>query len=267
MNLHYLYYPLDYFFEAQQKANIKSIELWGGSPHFWLDHMTHSDCRIIKKKAFDYGLNIVVFTPENVAYQYQFAAQEPEQYCNSYKYFVNGIRAAAELECKIMAINSGWGYWNEYRETAWKRSADMLSRLADIAQQEGIVLAMETLRPEESKLVVTLKDAKKMFDEINHSSLKVMIDTVAMGVAGETLQQWFDVFRDNIVHTHFVDGKPYGHLILGDGCYPMDNFIRCLNENNYKGYLGQEITDDKYFDDPAAADVRNMEKFNNYIDS
>lgn len=266
MNLHYLYYSLDYFFDAQQRSGMQSIELLGCTPHFWLDYMTYSDCRTVRKKASERGLNIVVFTPENAVYQYQFAAQEPDQYEKSYKYFLNGIKAAAELGCKIMAVNSGWGYWNEVRETAWKRSRDMLARLADAAQQEGIVLAMETLRPEESKLVVTLKDAKRMFDEINHPSFKVMIDTIAMGVAGETLQQWFDVFGDNIVHTHFIDGRPYGHLVWGDGCYPMDSFIRCMNDNNYKGYLGQEITDGKYFDDPATADMRNMANFNRYIE-
>lgn len=82
---------------------------------------------------------------------------------------------AGELGCEIMAINSGWGYLNEDREEAWKRSSNMLSRLSDVASREGIKLAMESLRPEESQLVITLNDAKRMFDEINHPNLKVMI--------------------------------------------------------------------------------------------
>ena len=39
---------------------------------------------------------------------------------------------------------------NEDKEEAWKRSAAMLRRLADVAQENGITLVMESIRPEES---------------------------------------------------------------------------------------------------------------------
>ena len=39
----------------------------------------------------------------------------------SFGYFSNGIRLAAELGCEYMEVNSGWGYWNEDKEEAWKR--------------------------------------------------------------------------------------------------------------------------------------------------
>lgn len=266
MNIHYLYYSLDYFFDSLKAAGMKSVELWGGMPHFWMDHMTYDDCKAVRKKANERGLEIVVFTPESVSYQYQVASQSHEQFERSMKYFTNGIKAAAELGAKLVGINSGWGYWNEDSEEAWKRSAEGLSILASAAEREGITLAMETLRPEESRIVTTLDDCKKMFDEVDSKALKVMIDTIAMGVAGETIQQWFDTFGGNIVHTHFVDGRPYGHLVWGDGCYPMDKFIQALNDNNYTGYLGQEITDGRYYDDPAGADMRLMQNFNRFIE-
>jgi protein FrlC len=265
MNIHYQKYSLDYFLEAQQRAGIRSIALWGGTPHFWLDYMTYSDCRTIKKKVSDRGLNIVAFTAPSCTYQYQFSAPEPDQNKKSYRYFSNGIKVTAELGCKIMTINSGWGYWNEDRKIAWDRSREMIGRLADIARQEGIVLAMESLRPEETQLVITLNDAKRMYDEIDHPSLKIMIDTIAMGVSGETPQQWFDVFGKEIVYTHFIDGKPYGHLIWGDGNYSMDDFIQTLNDQNYTGFLGQELTDKRYFDNPYSADLQNMVKFSKYL--
>lgn len=57
-----------------------------------------------------------------------------------------------------MQCNSGWGYWNEDREEAWKRSREMLSRLADKAVELGLHLVMESLRPQESQLVTTLAE-------------------------------------------------------------------------------------------------------------
>ena len=133
MNIHYLNYSLDYFLDVQQRLGFKSLELWCGAPHVWLDHMRYYDAKAIQKKIQDRGLQVHVLTPENCLYPYQVAAKEPEHVQRSFSYFRNGIRLAEELGCSLMEINSGWGYWNEDREEAWKRSADMLSRLAEAA--------------------------------------------------------------------------------------------------------------------------------------
>ena len=39
MNIHYLFYSLDYFLDKQAELGFKTIELWGGAPHFYLDSM------------------------------------------------------------------------------------------------------------------------------------------------------------------------------------------------------------------------------------
>jgi protein FrlC len=176
-----------------------------------------------------------------------------------------GIRTAAELGCGTMVVNSGWGYRDEPREAAWARSRHMLGRLAEAAAREGVVLAMEALRPEESGLVTTLADARRMVAEVGHPALRVTVDTTAMGVAGETLQQWFDAFGAAIVHMHFVDGTPYGHLVWGDGDRPMAEFVQCLLRNGYRGFLGQELTDERYCSDPAAADAQNMGRWGEFL--
>jgi fructoselysine 3-epimerase len=265
MNIHYMRYSLDYFLDAQAAAGIKTIEFWTGVPHYYLDPMKYSDCRELKQKIESRDLKVKVFTPENCMYQYQFAATKPEIFENSFQYFSNGIKATAELGCKIMQCNSGWGYYDEDREDAWKRSREMLTKLAEVAQKEGVTLALESLRPEESNLVITVKDAKRMMDEINHPNMKVLVDTTAMGVAGETLQDWFDVFGKDIIHMHFVDGDPYGHLIWGDGKHNLEEFLITLQKNGYTGYLAQEITDSRYFKDPASHDIRNMKCFENFM--
>lgn len=265
MNIHYLYYSLEYFLDTQAALGVKTIELWAGAPHFFLDSMTYTDCREVRHKIESRGLQAKIITPENCVYQYQFAAQTPEIYEKSFGYFSNAIKAGVELGCETMAINSGWGYWNEDREEAWKRSAAMLSRLAELAKKEGICLAMESLRLQESNLVTTLKDAKRMFDEVNHPNLKIMIDTTAMGVADETIEKWFDVFGKDIIHMHFIDGNPYGHLIWGDGNHDLSKWLEVLETRGYTGYLGQEITDFSYYEDPASHDRRNMTAFEKFI--
>ena len=194
------------------------------------------------------------------------AAKETEHRERSFQYFQNGIRLAEALGCSMMEINSGWGYWNEDRQEAWKRSADMLSRLAGVAGQHGITLVMESLRPEESQIVTNLEQEKQMLEAVNSPHLKPMADLCAVSVAGETLKDWFEAFGNDLSHMHFIDGNPYGHLIWGDGTHHLGKEIAVMNQYGYSGLLGQEITDGRYYDDPAAADFRNIKNFERYID-
>jgi protein FrlC len=267
MNIHYVNYSLDYFLEAQQRIGFKTIELWCAVPHIWLDHYGYYDAKQTAKKIHSHGLNVRILTPENCTYPYQIAAKEPQLLNWSKEYFSNGVRLASELGCTYMEINSGWGNWNEDREEAWKRSRDMLRFLAELAEKSGIILVMESLRPEETQLVTTLADAKRMYDEVAHPNLKIMIDTCAMGVAGETIDEWFDVFGNEIKHMHFIDGNPYGHLVWGDGKHHLGKFIESINKYGYSGFLGQEITDARYFAEPEKHDLRNMRNFERYMNN
>lgn len=265
MNIHYLNYSLEYFLNAQVETGFHTVELWCGVPHVWIDHYNFYDADKIKGKIREKGLEIACVTPENCIYPCQVGAWTKEWRERSYQYFVNGIRFTAELGCERMEINSGWGLHRETKQEAWNRSCDMLGKLADKAKEYGVTLVMETLRKEESQIVNTIQDLKKMLNQIDNSSIKPMIDTCAMISAGETLQQWFDEFPEQIAHMHFVDCDPFGHLIWGDGIQHLGDWIDILNRNHYEGYLGQEITDNRYYADPKTADFRNMKNFERYI--
>lgn len=267
MNIHYRYFSFEYFLESQLRAGFQNIELWAGSPHFFLSNLEYDDCRKFSRMARERGLNIKVITPENCSVPYHFAAADPDLYRRSFEYFKKGLDAGEELGCQIMAVNSGRGNLDQDREEAWKRGRDMLARLAEYANGKGITLAMESLRPQETNLGVTLADVKRMMDEINHPNFKAMIDTCAMGVSGETPEQWFNCLGDeNIIHMHFIDGTPYGHLIWGDGKHNLENWLKTLKKHNYKGLLSQEITAIEYCFDPAAADIRNYQQFKPFME-
>lgn len=267
MNIHYLYYSLDDFLDTQQRLGFKSIELWCGAPHVLLDHMGYFDAQMLRRKIESRDLTLRVLTPENCIYPYQVGAREKELVERSFRYFRNGICLAEEMGCSMMEINSGWGYWNEDPAEAWKRSREMLSRLAEEAGQHDVTLVMESLRPEESQLVNNLEKTKQMLGEINSPYIKPMADLCAVSVAGETLEDWFEAFGSDLKHMHFIDGDPYGHLIWGDGKHDLGKEIEILNRYGYEGYLGQEITDGKYFADPMAADLKNMRQFERFMDT
>lgn len=257
MNQHYQRYSLDYFLDAQQRIGINNIELWCGAQHFWLDDQHYDDVCVLKKKLRSRGLQVVSLTCPSLRYAYQYAPFSSQASKACLGYFSKGIALAEELDCKIMTVNSGWGCIDRDREDAWKYSRDLLIALADEAERCGVILVMESLRKDESNLVCGVESAKRMWKEVNHASFKVMVDTIAMGAAGETLGQWFQVFGADLVHMHFLDGKPYTHNIWGDGNYPLEEMLMQLHYYGYNGYLVQEIADERYFNNPAGADEQN----------
>lgn len=258
MNFHHSRFSFDHFIDSIAKAGYETFEFWCGSPHFHMDARGFDPVVPIAKKARDAGLRPVSVTSPSFQRPYQCAAGSGARARESFAYFSNGIRVAVFLECKIMTVNSGWGLAGEAVEEAWKRSRDMLRRLAEFAQTQGLTLALESLRSDETNLVWNLETTRRMLDEVGHPSLCAMVDTIAMGAAGETLQQWFDVFGPRLVHMHFLDGNPFVHLAWGDGSYPLAAMLSTIADNNYQGYLVQEIADDRYLDNPAEADRKSM---------
>ena len=65
--------------------------------------------------------------------------------------------------------------------------------------------------------------AKRMFDAVNHPNLKVMVDNIATGNAGETLEDWFETFGTDLVHMHFLDGDPYLHNVGEMAIHPWSS--------------------------------------------
>lgn len=266
MNQHYKRFSLDYFLDCQQRVGIQNIELWCGAAHFWLDHQSYGSVKELQKKLQQRELQVVSVTSPSMAYQYQYASQEPEGLEKSFHYFSNGIKAAAELGADRAVVNSGWGYNSEDPQEMWKRSKDHLRRLAEVGRREGVTLVMESLRDDESNIVNSLETTRRMFTEVSHPYLKVMVDTIATGAAGESLSLWFKTFGEDLIHMHFLDGDPYVHNAWGDGNTPLESQLKEINDWNYEGFLVQEIADDRYLADPFAADIKNMRTLERFIE-
>ena len=267
LSLHYNNYTLDYFLDCQAKLGIKNVELLSAHQGLWMDEYGYQDPAPIRRKLEERGLSCPVFTPENCAYGYQFAAKEPEAIDRTFRYFANGIRFGAELGAKILEANSGWGYWNEPEEEGFKRSAEMHSRLAEVAKEYGMTIACESLRPQETRIGYRIDQIKRLFDTVNHPNFKVMIDLTAMCVQGETVQRWFDTFgAENIIHSHFQDCDPYGHYVWGDGKQNLHDMLCAFLDNGYTGLFSQELTDGSYVEDPFYHDQRNMRNLRMYTE-
>lgn len=266
-NIHYdTFYSFEYFCQCMQKLGIGNVELLAGHPSLFLDHNRIADLAPHRRMLQDHGLNVAAVSAQSCRFRYQFAVKEPEVREQTFRFFANGIRAAAELGAGILQVNPGWGYWNEPKLEGQKRAADMFTRLCQVCREYGVRMACEALRPQESLIGYRLEDVKAIYDMVNDPCFKVMIDTCAMGVAGETIQQWFDTFgSENIIHAHFQDGTPYYHMIWGEGKRNLGADLEAMYRNGYQGLLSQELTMGQYYLDPFSYDQRNVEALSEYL--
>lgn len=106
---------------------------------------------------------------------------------------------------------------------------------------------------------------KRLYELADHPNFKLMIDMTVISVAGESIQQWFDVFGKNIEHVHFQDFNPYGHYIWGERNRNLREDLEIMVKNGYEGYFTQELTIADYYLDPLKYDRRNVQNLKMYM--
>lgn len=267
MGIHYHYYSLNYMLASQKQAGYQSIELFCAAPHVHMTAEGIANRAELIQEIRNSGLRVVCVTPDNCMGPWQYAAAGAETIAQSKRYFRHALELAADLDCRQVACHSGWGLLDEPREEAWKRSLDFMSWYCEEAKKLGLTLVMESLRAAESNLVNSLPTLQQYLKELHCDNIKPMIDTCAMAVAGESMEDWFRAFGSEIAHMHFVDGTPYFHLAWGDGNRSLDGYMAAIKANHYQGALTQEITDGRYYDDPAKADAQSYRILRSYMDS
>jgi len=250
-----------------ENFQIKYIEIWGGSPHLYYEDITQEKLCKIKDKIASRGMKISAFTPEQVLYPYNIAAREPEIRKRSIEYFKKNIQIAVELEAPILLINAGWGYLDESKEEAWKRSMESLSIIAEYALKHEITLALEPLTKISSNLINYSDELAQMISEVKSPVLSGMLDVGQMAILGETVEDYFKALGKSPVYIHIMDGKPEGHLAFGDGILPVEHYINEAIRLGYEGYFAMEINDRRYYLEPDYAIGKSLEKLKSWTDN
>lgn len=265
MGIHYLMYSLDYLLDGHAEAGYEVIELVGQAPHFNMDDKWNQDALEVRKKIEDRGLRCAVFTPECSCFQWRNNYADETAHRKSMEYFKRGMEVARQLGADLMLTNACGDTMDESHDVIYDRAIRHFTEIAGYAEEAGVRVALEAVRPQEARTCITLDEIAGLVEAVDSPNLGAALDTVAMGVQGETPRQWFERLGDKLIHCHFVDGKPYAHLAWGEGIFPLERYINVLNEFGYEGLLSQELTDGRYFDDPKAADKANFAALSKYF--
>ncbi len=257
MNCHYIKYPLSYFLNSAVRFGFRNIELFGAMPHFFMDDVDDAlETRVLEECTL-LGLTVVSLCPAQGAYPMNIAIDELQIRRRTISILKKAIRIAGRLGCETMLVSPGFGYHNQEKSVSWGHSRDSLIELAETAQRHNVVMMMEPLTPTTANLINTSKEAAQMIRDVNSPYVKSMMDIGVMNYMGETVDEYFQNLGDDLKYIHFTDG-PGAHVALGDGQFPMAQYLSDIRRNGYEGTLSFEINDKRYLLDPDDALRKNV---------
>ncbi|MDQ0819509.1 protein FrlC [Arthrobacter sp. V4I6] len=220
------------------------IELWGIAPHLHIPETDAARLQQVKKLLQERELTLACLTPEQVAYPVNVASGADWLREQSVRLFLRAAEICSELESPLLFLTAGRGYEDEPAGPAWERSVQGLQAITARAAELGVVCVLEPLQRVESNLVTDVSSLERMIHDVGSPNLGVVIDTVAMAVAGDNISDYGRAFGDRVRHVHLVDGAPSGHLAWGDGTLDLNEILRGLSELDYQGALTFELFGD-----------------------
>ena len=253
-NFSYQHLPFDRFLDDMVDLGREHVELWGIAPQLHVPQLSDEDARGIRRRIADRGLTVHCLTPEQVIYPVNVASPVPWLRDSSIAMFRRAAELCVELESSLLFLTPGRGFEDEPTDAAWRRSVDAIGDIAAHAASLGVDCVLEPLQRVESNLVNDSATLARMLDEIGAPNLGAALDTVAMAVAGETVDEYFSALGGRIRHVHLIDGKPNGHLAWGEGELPLGEYLEALGRHGYDGCLTFELFGDgSYAFDPRPA--------------
>lgn len=257
MNCHYVRYPIEYFLDSVKRFGFANIELFGALPHFYIEDVDDELIGRVTAGCRQRGLNIVSYTPAQGAYPVSISIDEKTARSRSIRMAKKSIETAEKLGAATMLISPGFGYQNQPHEARWYLCHEALEELAEHAQAHNIILMIEPLTPTTSNVINTSEQSAKMIAEVGSPNLKSMMDIGVMNFMGESVDSYFANLGGNLAYIHFTDG-PGMHVALGDGTFPMADYLKQIRQHGYHGYLSFEINDKRYLRNPDSATQKNV---------
>ena len=238
------------------------IELWCVAPHLHIPETDSAQLQQVRTLLQERELGLACLTPEQVSYPVNIASGAEWLREQSLQLFLRAAEVCSELESPLLFLTAGRGYEDDPAGPAWERSVGGLQAITARAAELGVSCVLEPLQRVESNLVTDVQSLARMLRDVGSPALGVVIDTVAMAVAGDTINDYGDAFGDRIRHVHLVDGAPAGHLAWADGTMDLRGILRDLSGLEYQGAMTFELFGDgSYALEPRPAVERCLDAF------
>ena len=136
MNYHYLRYSLKKFLDKVEQSVFNSIDLYCSAPQFNIFDYSLFSLLELEKEIRRRDLSVMAMTPENCTYPVNFCTQDRGTRESSIRYYQRAIDTAEFLGCHKVQISTGFGYFDQSPEDAWKYCRDSLQQLGAYCEKK-----------------------------------------------------------------------------------------------------------------------------------
>ena len=263
----YQQYSFDYVLDSIARIGLNKIDFWGGIPHFYRFDYSEEEAKTylqeLRRKAEDRGMSFVIYTPETLSYPYSIADPNRKTVERTIDFFRLSMDDALTLGTDRLFINTGTGLRDLPVEQSMDICIHAMRKICDDAEAKGITMMLEQLQPYESNLCYDINGIRKIMEAVDSPNLKICVDLVAMALAGEDLEMYYETFgEEKIGFIHFSDAH---HEICGTGDLPLKDYIETLERHDYSSIIDLEINDSIYWFDPHTAHQQTVDYLRTFI--
>lgn len=229
------------------KIGYEVVDFWAYSPHLGPDLYDKKGREEIKKLVADMGLKTAALSVNGggLALHLNFSHSISQIRENTVNYYLECVDLAVDVGAPIVNMISGHMVYGTTREQAWEWNKECMKKITKRAEDKGIMLALHTLTPCESRVMVTLDDALQMMREVDSPNCKVMIDTADQNITDPNLCDAVRKAGKDLVYVHCNDNSGEGrgdvHLPPGRGTVNWKMFIKTLKEIGYNADLTVQV--------------------------
>lgn len=125
-------------------------------------------------------------------------------------------------------------------DDAFKHAVEVLQAICGVAEELGVVIAMEPLSPKETNFLQTAEETIQLIEAVGSSSCQLHLDVKAMSSEAKPIEQIIDESKAYTAHFHANDPNLRGP---GFGEVDFVPIAKALKASGYEKYVSVEVFD------------------------
>ncbi|MCE5256140.1 MAG: sugar phosphate isomerase/epimerase [Spirochaetaceae bacterium] len=202
----------------------------------------YSDSEMAELKACAVANGIILTAGHGPSASQNLASADPEVRANAKAFFIDLLRRLEKMD--IHSIGGAlYSYWPvDYsrpidKEGDWKRSVESVREVAKVAGECGVSYCLEALNRFEGYLINTAEEAVEFVKQVDHPSVKAMLDTFHMNIEEDSIGGAIRTAGPYLGHFHTGECN---RRVPGKGRVPWGEIREALHDVGYNGNVVME---------------------------
>ncbi len=218
-------------------------EIYLGTPHIFIDGNVIDDFAEIPRLAAEHHVKITDVHPETVSFRYHLCSLDEEWNKSSVSMYKNAILYASQIGAESVNTNLTGAFRDINQSEIFESLVRNLQELAMFAEQNHVLLSLETESPRFEGFITRLKQMKELDARVDSPALRFGINITALLDAKESIEEWQEEFGDGIRYMRFSSIEEFQSM-----------------QGSLRGYVGKPdrkiffFNDDCYLDKPMDVD-------------